>query len=215
MRAILLGPPGAGKGTQAKWLCDDFSIPSISTGDMLRAEIRAETSIGQAAQQIIAEGKLVGDAIIMAMVQKKLSETVCEHGFLLDGFPRTVQQAIALEKILAEALVSLDRVIYFDVSDEVIVERLRDRRFHPASGRVYHLLYHPPKAPNKDDLTGEPLVQREDDKEEVIRNRLAIFHQETAPLIEWYQTRFKERFIRVAGTSSIEQIRADIRQAMR
>jgi adenylate kinase len=215
MRAILLGPPGAGKGTQAKWLCDDFGIPPISTGDMLRAEIQAKTLIGQTVQQIIAQGKLVDDDVIIALVKKKLSEKICANGFLFDGFPRTVQQAMALEKVLEQALISLDRVIYFDVSDEVIVARLGGRRVHIASGRVYHLRYHPPKVEDKDDVTGELLVQREDDKEAVIRNRLAIFHRETAPLIQWYQTRFDERFIRIEGTGSIEQIKVDIQQAMR
>jgi len=207
MRAILLGPPGAGKGTQAKFLCHAFQIPQISTGDMLRSEIQAGTLIGQTVQTIIAAGKLVDDQLIMGLVQKKLDEKACEHGFLFDGFPRTVQQAADLAAILAKAKLTLDRVIYFDVPDDIIVARLSGRRVHLSSGRIYHLQYHPPKVTDKDDVTGEPLVQREDDKELVIRQRLAVFHAETAPLIAWYQTRFGSRFIRVDGSESIEKIR--------
>jgi len=214
MRAILLGPPGAGKGTQAKFLCHTFQIPQISTGDMLRAEIEAGTLIGQTVQTIIAAGKLVDDQLIMGLVRKKLEEKACEHGFLFDGFPRTVQQAVDLAAILAEAKIALDRVIYFDVPDDMIVARLSGRRVHQSSGRIYHLQYHPPKVADKDDITGEPLVQREDDKELVIRQRLAVFHAETAPLIAWYQTRFGSQFIRVDGSASIEKIRDHLETAL-
>jgi adenylate kinase len=214
MRAILLGPPGAGKGTQAKFLCSTFQIPQISTGDMLRSEIQTGTLIGETVQTIIAAGKLVDDQLIMDLVQKKLDEKVCEHGFLFDGFPRTVQQAIDLAALLAKAKLTLDRVIYFDVPDEMIIARLSGRRVHLPSGRIYHLQYHPPKAVDKDDVTGELLVQREDDKEWVIRQRLAVFHVETAPLIAWYQTRFGSQFIRVDGSESIEKIRDHLEAAL-
>ena len=206
MRAILLGPPGAGKGTQAEFLCRLFQIPQVSTGNMLRAEREAGTPIGQQVQTILAAGKLVDDALILQLVKKKLNEKVCSQGFLLDGFPRTVQQARDLEALLAESGIALDKVIYFDVPDEIIVARITGRRMHPASGRTYHVDYHPPKVPDKDDVTGEPLVQREDDKESVVRQRLAVFHAETAPLVAWYQTRFRDQFIRVDGRKSIEEI---------
>jgi adenylate kinase len=182
MRVILLGAPGAGKGTQAQAICREFSIPQISTGDMLRAAIAAQTELGQQVQTIMAAGELVSDEIIVAIVEQRIAQSDCHNGFLLDGFPRTIAQADALR---AQG-VKIDWVLDIDVADEEIVRRLSGRRIHEASGRVYHVDYHPPKVAGRDDETGEPLIQRTDDQEETVRNRLRIYHEQTAPLIQYY-----------------------------
>lgn len=182
MRIILLGAPGAGKGTQAQFLMGKYGIPQISTGDMLRAAIKAGTDLGLAAKRVMDEGKLVSDELIIGLVKERITQADCEKGFLLDGFPRTIPQADAMK----EAGIKIDHVLEFDVDDEVIVERMSGRRVHPGSGRVYHLRYNPPKVEGKDDVTGEELVIRADDQEETVRKRLAIYHEQTKPLVDYY-----------------------------
>ncbi|MBW4046499.1 MAG: adenylate kinase [Proteobacteria bacterium] len=182
MRLILLGAPGAGKGTQAATICARHGIPQISTGDMLRAAVKAGTPLGLKAKAVMDSGALVSDDIIIGLVRDRLQQPDCERGFLFDGFPRTIAQADALKS----AGVAIDYVVDFDVPDEDIVERLSGRRVHPASGRVYHVKYNPPKVPGKDDLTGEDLVLRDDDREETVRKRLAVYHTQTRPLVDYY-----------------------------
>jgi adenylate kinase len=179
MRLVLLGPPGAGKGTQAGFIRDAYGIPQISTGDMLRAAVKAGTPLGLAAKKVMDVGGLVSDDIIIALVNGRLREPDCRNGYLFDGFPRTIPQADALRN----TGVALDYVLEIDVPDAAIVERMSGRRVHPASGRTYHVKYNPPKVPDRDDVTGEPLIQREDDREETVRKRLAIYHEQTEPLI--------------------------------
>jgi adenylate kinase len=183
MRIILLGAPGAGKGTQAQFLMNKYGIPQISTGDMLRAAIKEGTALGLAAKQVMDAGQLVSDDLIIGLVKERISKEDCAKGFLLDGFPRTIPQADAMK---ANGVV-VDHVIEFDVPDDVIVERMSGRRVHPASGRVYHVSYNPPKVDGKDDLTGEDLVIREDDKEETVRKRLGIYHEQTELLVGYYR----------------------------
>src|SRR2546425_10817326 len=179
MRVILLGAPGAGKGTQAAFICRQFGIPQISTGDMLRAAVKAGTPLGLAAKQVMDSGGLVGDEIIIGLVKERIAQPDCAKGFLFDGFPRTIPQADAMK----QAGVKLDLVLEIDVPDEAIIERMSGRRVHPASGRSYHLKFNPPKVAGKDDVTGENLIQRDDDKEATVRNRLAIYHAQTEPLV--------------------------------
>lgn len=181
-RIILLGPPGAGKGTQAQSLVQHFKVPQISTGEMLRDAVAAKTPLGVMAQQVMARGELVADDLIIALVQERLQQADCQPGFLFDGFPRTLAQAEALRDA-----VSIDVVLEIIVPDEVIIERISGRRVHPASGRSYHLRFAPPKRMGFDDATGEALVQREDDKEHTVRSRLQVYHQQTKPLVEYYQ----------------------------
>ena len=207
---ILLGAPGAGKGTQGDRLCHDLGIPRISTGEMLRAEVAAGTKIGQAAKQLMAEGKLVDEDTVIALFKERIQKPDCAKGFLLDGFPRTVRQAEVLQK---EGIL-IDWVIDIEVSDEEIIKRLSGRRVHPQSGRVYHLEFQPPKVPNQDDLTGEPLIQREDDKEETIRKRLAVYHQETEPLIKWYKENSKAKVITINGVGSPDSIYEKIKDKL-
>jgi adenylate kinase len=183
MRLVLLGPPGAGKGTQAGFIRDAYSIPQISTGDMLRAAVKAGTPLGLAAKKVMDAGGLVSDVIIVGLVNDRLREPDCSNGYLFDGFPRTIPQADALR----DTGVALDYVLEIDVPDAAIVERMSGRRVHPASGRTYHLKYNPPKVADRDDVTGEPLIQREDDKEETVRKRLAVYHEQTEPLIAYYR----------------------------
>ncbi|WP_019895388.1 adenylate kinase [Hydrogenovibrio halophilus] len=210
MKLILLGAPGAGKGTQAQFLTDTFDIPQISTGDMLRAAIKAGTELGKKAKAFMDEGKLVTDDIIIGLVKDRIAEPDCENGFLLDGFPRTVPQADALKA----AGVSIDAVVEIDVPDETIVERMAGRRVHPNSGRTYHLKYNPPATDGKDDQTGEELIQRDDDKPEVVKDRLSVYHDQTAPLVEYYQSESRSNadlvYIRVDGTQPIDQVQKDI-----
>ncbi|MBD3822441.1 MAG: adenylate kinase, partial [Thiotrichales bacterium] len=182
MKFILLGAPGAGKGTQAQFLTKQFNIPQISTGDMLRAAIKAGTDLGKQAKSFMDAGKLVTDEIIIGLVKERIQEADCANGFLLDGFPRTVPQADALKA----AGVAIDAVIEIDVPDSEIVNRMAGRRVHPGSGRTYHLVYNPPKVEGKDDETGEDLIQRDDDQENVVLDRLKVYHDQTAPLVDYY-----------------------------
>jgi adenylate kinase len=182
MRLILLGPPGAGKGTQATFIKEAYSIPQISTGDMLRAAVKAGTPLGLAAKQVMDSGGLVSDDIIIGLVGERLKHLDCLNGYLFDGFPRTIPQADAMKS----ANVALDYVLEIDVPDEAIVERMSGRRVHVASGRTYHVKYNPPKVEGRDDVTGEPLIQREDDKEATVMKRLAVYHEQTEPLIGYY-----------------------------
>ncbi len=206
MKIMLLGPPGSGKGTQAKFICERYDIPQISTGDMLRAAVQAGTELGKRVKAIMDAGELVPDDIILELIRERIAQPDCANGFLLDGFPRTIAQAEGLEKMG----VTLDWVIEVEVPDEEIVKRLSGRRVHPGSGRVYHLLYNPPKEDCKDDVTGEPLVQRDDDKEETVRKRLEVYHRQTAPLVDFYRRRAAEgrvKFATVSGLGGVEEVR--------
>lgn len=213
MRVILLGAPGAGKGTQAKFIMEQFGIPQISTGDMLRAAVKAGSPLGLKVKDIMAAGGLVSDDIIIALVKERITQPDCAKGFLFDGFPRTIPQAEAM----VEAGVDIDRVVEIDVEDEEIVSRLSGRRVHEASGRVYHVIYNPPKVAGKDDLTGEDLVQRPDDKEDTIRKRLALYHEQTEPLVGFYSARQSSSSVqcsKVAGIGSVDEIRARVMAAL-
>lgn len=213
MRIILLGPPGAGKGTQAQFIVKQFGIPQISTGDMLRAAVKAESELGLQVKEVMASGGLVSDDIIIALVKERIQEKDCANGFLFDGFPRTIPQAEALQ----EAGVVVESVLELVVADEEIVSRLSGRRVHEASGRVYHVSHNPPKKEGCDDITGDILVQREDDKESTVRNRLDVYHTQTKPLVEFYrsmQTGNKPRYITIAGVGSVESIQHAIKDAL-
>lgn len=208
MRMVLLGGPGAGKGTQALRLMKQFHIPQISTGDMLRTAIAQGTSLGLSAKKIMDKGQLVSDDIMIGLVQERLTQADCQQGFLLDGFPRTIPQADALKA----ASIHLDYVIEIAVDDEEIVQRISGRRTHPASGRVYHIHSHPPKQAGIDDETGEPLVLRDDDQEHIIRKRLNVYHEQTEPLIQYYQTWSTQKdtqapaFCRISGKGDVDVI---------
>jgi adenylate kinase len=204
MRLILLGPPGAGKGTQAQFICEHFGIPQISTGDMLRAAIKAGTPLGQQAKKVMDAGQLVSDDVIMRLVRERLRQPDCERGYLFDGFPRTIPQA---EAITREGL-QIDHVLEIDVPDEEIIMRMSGRRVHPGSGRVYHVKFNPPKAQGRDDVTGEPLVQREDDREDTVRKRLAVYRAQTRPLIDYYHRNAAGRYRRISGRGSVEDVRS-------
>lgn len=212
MRLMLLGGPGAGKGTQALKLIDYFKIPQISTGDMLRSAIAAGTALGLSAKKIMDAGQLVSDEIIIDLVKERLQQDDCHNGFLFDGFPRTIPQADALK----DANIKLDHVIEIAVPDEEIISRISGRRVHVASGRVYHIKFQPPLKEGLDDVTGEPLEQRADDSEETIRRRLAVYHQQTEPLVHYYQEWAKSKdpvapqFHRVSGIGSVDSIFQDI-----
>lgn len=211
MRIILLGAPGAGKGTQAQILKDKFNIPQISTGDMLRAAIKANTKLGLEAKQFMDSGALVPDQLIIELVKERIQNEDCKQGFLLDGFPRTIPQAEAMK----QASISIDIVIEIDVPDNVIVERLSGRRTHLASGRIYHIQNNPPKIQDKDDITGEPLVQRDDDKKETILKRLDVYHSQTKPLVDYYSkwsaSENKElRYIKINGLGDVKDIQKTI-----
>jgi adenylate kinase len=210
MKIILLGAPGAGKGTQAQFLTKTFDIPQISTGDMLRAAIKAGSELGTLAKSFMDSGKLVTDEIIIGLVKERILEDDCKNGFLLDGFPRTVPQADALK----EAGVAIDAVIEIDVPDSVIVERMSGRRAHLASGRTYHVVFNPPKVEDKDDETGEELVQRADDKAEVVLDRLHVYHEQTAPLANYYKDlSIKDtsvKYITINGTQPIDTVEKEI-----
>jgi adenylate kinase len=209
VKIVLLGAPGSGKGTQAKFICERYGIAQISTGDMLRAAVRAGTELGKQVKAIMEAGELVPDSLILALIQERLAQPDCAAGFLLDGFPRTIAQAEGLEKMG----VDLDYVIEIEVPDEEIVKRLSGRRVHPGSGRVYHLLYHPPKRDCLDDVTGEPLIQREDDREETVRKRLEVYRRETEPLVDFYlqcAEKGKVNFATVSGIGKVEEVRARI-----
>ncbi len=209
MRLILLGPPGAGKGTQANYITEAYGIPQISTGDMLRGAIKAGTPLGQAAKKVMDAGSLVSDAIIIGLVRERLKALDCANGYLFDGFPRTIPQADAMK----DAGVAIDYVVEIDVPDAAIVERMAGRRVHVASGRTYHVKFNPPKVPGKDDVTGEDLIQRDDDKEETVKKRLAVYHAQTKPLVEYYERWaatgdvHAPKYRRVNGMGSVEAIR--------
>lgn len=210
MRLILLGPPGAGKGTQATFICKKFGIPQISTGDMLRAAVKAGTEMGVAAKKVMDSGSLVSDDIIIGLVKERIRQPDCANGFLFDGFPRTIVQADALKA----AGVKLDLVLEIDVPDEAIIERMSGRRVHVASGRTYHLKFNPPKVDGRDDVSGEELIQRADDEEATVRNRLAVYKEQTRPLVDYYAGWAASgdpqapRYRKIGGTGSVEEITA-------
>ena len=214
MRVILLGAPGAGKGTQAKFITEKFGIPQISTGDMLRAAVKAGTELGLIAKGEMDSGGLVSDDLIINLVKERIAQPDCVNGFLFDGFPRTIPQAEALVK----AGVELDHVLEIAVEDEEIVQRIAGRRVHEASGRVYHTVYNPPKVAGKDDVTGEDLVQRKDDTEETVRHRLSVYHSQTKPLVDFYQklaaAQGKPKYSHVEGVGSVESITAKVLEAL-
>ena len=209
MRIILLGAPGAGKGTQAQFLMNKFGIPQISTGDMLRAAIKEGTPTGLAAKEVMDTGQLVSDEIIIALVKERIAKEDCAKGFLLDGFPRTIPQADAMKA----NDVNVDFVLEFDVADEIIVDRMAGRRVHSNSGRVYHVTYNPPKVEGKDDVTGEALTIRKDDIEETVRKRLGIYHEQTKPLVSFYKKEAatgSTKFAKVDGTQAVEAINKEL-----
>ncbi|HBI84013.1 adenylate kinase [Orrella sp. NBD-18] len=216
MRLILLGPPGAGKGTQATFITQQFGIPQISTGDMLRAAVKAGTPLGIEAKKIMDAGGLVSDDLIIGLVQDRLKQPDCAKGYLFDGFPRTIPQADALK----HANVGLDFVVEIAVPEQDIIERMSGRRIHPASGRSYHVRFNPPKVAEHDDVTGEPLVQRDDDKEETVRHRLSVYRNQTRPLVDYYSTWAAQqsdapRYRKVEGVGSVEEIKNKIFQALK
>jgi adenylate kinase len=216
MRLILLGAPGAGKGTQAAFICQRFGIPQISTGDMLRAAVKAGTPLGVAAKKVMDAGGLVSDDIIIGLVKERLAQPDCAKGFLFDGFPRTIPQADAMK----DAGVKLDVVLEIDVPDSAIIERMSGRRTHPASGRSYHLKFNPPKVAGVDDVTGEPLIQRDDDKEETVRKRLEVYQKQTRPLVDYYSRwaaaggADAPRYACISGTGTVEEITARVMSAL-
>ena len=209
MRLILLGAPGAGKGTQASFICRKYDIPQVSTGDMLRAAVKAGTPLGLAAKQVMDSGALVGDDIIIGLVQERIAQADCANGFLFDGFPRTIPQAEALRN----AGVKLDAVLEIEVPDESIIERMSGRWVHPSSGRTYHVKFNPPRNDLKDDATGEDLIQREDDKEATVRRRLEVYHDQTRPLVDYYAKwaaggdAQAPRHRRISGLGTVDEIR--------
>lgn len=203
MRVILLGPPGAGKGTQANAICEKFGVPQISTGDMLRAAIKAGTPLGKQAKKVMDAGQLVSDDIIVGLVRERLKQPDCRRGYLFDGFPRTIPQAEAI----AREGVDIDHILEIDVPDEEIITRMSGRRVHPGSGRVYHVKFNPPKVEGRDDVTGEPLVQREDDREDTVRKRLDVYRAQTQPLIDYYRRHAAGKYRRISGRGSVEDVR--------
>ena len=210
MRIILLGAPGAGKGTQASFLCEQYGIPQISTGDMLRAAVAAGTELGQQAKAIMDAGGLVSDEIIIGLVKDRIEQPDCSAGCLFDGFPRTIPQA----KAMVDADISIDHVIEIDVEDEEIVGRLSGRRVHPGSGRVYHIQHNPPATDGVDDISGEPLIQRDDDREETVRKRLAVYHEQTQPLVDFYKTLDGPVYHSVKGVGTVEDISKHIKKLL-
>jgi len=216
MRIILLGAPGAGKGTQAQFLTTKYDIPQISTGDMLRAAVKAGTPLGLEAKKVMDAGELISDEIIIGLVKERVAQSDCVNGYLLDGFPRTIPQADAMK----EHNINVDYVVEIDVDDGEIVQRMAGRRMHMASGRSYHIKYNPPKIEGKDDVTGEDLVQREDDKEETVMQRLEVYHSQTKPLIDYYSGWAVSEdakvpiYVKVKGVGSLEDIRDSIFRAL-
>lgn len=205
MRIILLGAPGAGKGTQAQFLMNKYGIPQISTGDMLRAAIKEGTELGKEAKKVMDAGQLVSDELIIGLVKERIAKEDCINGFLLDGFPRTIPQADAMK----DAGIKVDHCLEFDVPDEVIVDRMSGRRVHPGSGRVYHLVYNPPKVEGKDDETGDELVIRPDDEAETVRKRLGVYHEQTQPLVAYYKAEAdagNTSFASIDGTQAVEAV---------
>jgi len=209
MKIILLGPPGAGKGTQAEVLCETFSIPHISTGNMLREAVEEETNLGLEAKALMDAGILVSDEVIVGLVEVRISKEDCNNGFLFDGFPRTIPQAQAL----VERDINIDSVVEIHVPDEDIIERMSGRRMHPGSGRNYHIAYNPPNIDGKDDITGEDLIQREDDKPKTVKDRLKVYENQTSPLINFYSKMSEQdklKYVKVSGTSSPEEVSTEI-----
>ncbi|HHR6136270.1 TPA: adenylate kinase [Providencia alcalifaciens] len=209
MRIILLGAPGAGKGTQAQFIMEKFGIPQISTGDMLRAAVKSGSELGLQAKELMDNGKLVTDKLVIALVKERIKQDDCRNGFLLDGFPRTIPQADAMK----EAGINVDYVLEFDVPDDIIVERIIGRRVHAPSGRVYHVTFNPPKVENKDDVTGEELTIRKDDQEDTVRKRLVEYHALTAPLIAYYQNEAKAsstQYFKLDGTRKVAEVSAEL-----
>ncbi|CEE92159.1 adenylate kinase [Xenorhabdus nematophila str. Anatoliense] len=209
MRIILLGAPGAGKGTQAQFIMEKYGIPQISTGDMLRAAVKAGSELGLKAKELMDNGKLVTDELVIALVKERIKQDDCRNGFLLDGFPRTIPQADAMK----EAGIKVDSVLEFDVPDEIIVERIIGRRVHAPSGRVYHIKFNPPKVENKDDATGEELTIRKDDQEDTVRKRLVEYHAQTAPLVSYYQKEAQEgntQYFKLDGTRQVSEVSAEL-----
>ena len=207
LKLILLGPPGAGKGTQANYIKEKFSIPQISTGDMLRAAVSAGTELGIQAKKVMDAGELVSDELILSLVKERIAEPDCKNGYLFDGFPRTIAQAQGMEDMDIE----VESIVEIQADDAEIIKRMSGRRAHLASGRTYHIIYNPPKEEGIDDVTGEPLVQRDDDKEETVKKRLEVYHEQTSPLIEYYSTKAKQensvRYIAVDGMQSVEEVK--------
>ncbi len=214
MRIILLGAPGAGKGTQAQFITEKFGIPQISTGDMLRAAVKEGTELGKQVEQVMASGGLVTDETIIALVKERIAQDDCANGFLFDGFPRTIPQAEAM----VNAGVPIDVVLEIDVPDDEIVKRLSGRCVHLDSGRVYHVVFNPPKVEGMDDVSGEPLIQRDDDKEDTVRKRLAVYHEQTEPLVAFYESREaggdNVRVVKVNGVASVDDIKKEISTAL-
>ena len=214
MRVILLGAPGAGKGTQAQFITSKYAVPQISTGDMLRAAVKAGSPLGALVKEVMATGGLVTDDIIIALVQERIQQPDCSNGFLLDGFPRTIPQAEAME----EAGIAIDVVVVISVADEEIVKRLSGRRVHADSGRIYHVHNNPPKLADVDDLTGEALIQRDDDKEETVRKRLKVYHEQTEPLVNFYQQLEEKghgvKVVRLNGQDNVDVVRKQIESLM-
>lgn len=214
VRIMLLGSPGVGKGTQAQFICDEYQIPQVSTGNILRSAIQSGSELGALAKSYSDRGELVPDEVVCSIVEHRLAEQDCQSGFLLDGFPRTIPQAEALE----HRNISLDYVIVLEAPIEEIVLRLTGRRFHPASGRTYHVQFQPPKVADKDDVTGEPLVQRDDDKEDVVRNRLNVYERQTAPLIDFYKRQAEQGKVKIAfvsGLGNVEEVKANISKVLK
>jgi len=217
MRVILLGAPGAGKGTQANYIKDKFSIPQVSTGDMLRAAVKAGTQLGLEAKKFMDAGGLVPDEVIIGLVKERIKDADCANGFLFDGFPRTIPQAEAMK----ESGVDIDYVVEIDVPDEEIIKRMSGRRAHLASGRTYHVIFNPPKVAGKDDVTGEDLVQRDDDKEETVMKRLEVYHSQTKPLVNYYSSwaaggvAGAPKHVKIAGVGSVEAIRDQVFAALK
>jgi adenylate kinase len=215
MRVILLGAPGAGKGTQATYIKEKFNIPQISTGDMLRAAVKAGTALGLEAKKYMDAGALVPDEVIIGMIQERIKDADCKDGFLFDGFPRTIPQAEAMR----QAGVVIDYVVEIDVPDEEIIKRMSGRRVHPSSGRTYHIVFNPPKVDGKDDITGEDLVQRDDDREETVMKRLEVYHSQTKPLVSYYSELAQKgdkapRYVKISGVGSVDDIKQKIFNAL-
>lgn len=213
MRVILLGPPGAGKGTQAQFVCDAFGIPQISTGEMLRAAVSAGTELGQRVKAVMQSGALVSDEIIIDLVQERIDQDDCANGFLFDGFPRTIAQAQAMQA----AGVPINAVVEISVPDAEVIKRISGRRVHPASGRIYHVDFNPPDVYGVDDESGEPLIQRDDDKEATVKERLSVYHEQTQPLVEFYRKLSNGknlRYVTVDGRKDVNDVQKEVRKAL-